>query len=142
MSGQKMSLMLEPDQMAFLMRSGQLIAVYLDGAHYLDVGRTKHQIHPASQLVFVAFDGSVADCSLHIERPPIFFDTFLLGQKATDAQFVVRLIEQMIHGVLERDNASLEVMNETLATCGICCTHIGSPLKSLVRETPELVEVH
>jgi len=146
MRGQKMSLVLEPNQMAFLMSDGQLLAVYLDGAHYLDVGKTEHQISPEAQLIFVALDAPLAECSVRVERPTVFFDTFLLGQESTDPKFVVRLLEQMIRGVFEKVGAeqpvALETMNETLAACGLHCTRVASPTLSLVPTDQVPVGVH
>ena len=142
MRGQKMSIILQPDQMAFLMGHGQLKAVYLDGAHYLDIGKRESQIHPDDQLVFAAFDEPLAGCALRIERPSVFFETFLMGQETPDAKFAVRLIEQIVHGVLERDNTSLDVMNQSLEACGLRCTHVASPELTIVPESSERVGVH
>ena len=52
--GRKMSLTLEPGQMALLIQEGGLKAVYLDGAHYLDVGHGPHQVPADSSLLFLA----------------------------------------------------------------------------------------
>lgn len=146
MRGQKMSLIIEPNQMAFLLDNGQLLAVYLDGAHFLEVGKTEHQINPEAQLIFVALDAPLAGCNVHIERPTLFFNTFLLGQESTDPKFVVRLMEQMIRGVFEKGGAgqtvSVETMNETLTACGLCCTQVASPELSLVPAIKEPVGVH
>ncbi|MFT5234115.1 MAG: hypothetical protein ACI9UK_001661 [Candidatus Krumholzibacteriia bacterium] len=142
MRGQKMSIVLKPDQMAFLMSRGKLKAVYLDGAHYIDVGKKEDQVHPDDQLVFVAFDEPVADCALRIERPSVFFETFLMGQATPDAKFTVNLIEQIVHGVLERDNTSLDVMNQSLEACGLRCTRVPSPEPTVVPQSSVPVGAH
>ncbi len=80
--------------------------------------------------------------ALRIERPSVFFETFLVGQETPDAKFTVRLIEQIVNGVLERDNTSIDVMNESLEACGLRCTHVASPEVATVPESSVPVAAH
>ncbi len=120
MRGQKLSLILEEGQQALLVHEGQLQAVYLDGAHYLEIGCGQRQIDPSCQLIFLALNeplrlrwprseplrwGPTADqsvigsCSLVIEWPGRFFGTFLQGQQHPDPEFIERLINQIVSGL-------------------------------------------
>jgi len=120
--GRKISLVLEAGQMAMLVRNDDLKAVYLDGAHYLDIGHGNHQVPAESRLIFLAADrhinlnwshqtplhlGSnhdeslIGGCSLTINGPARFYRTFLDTPEMPDPKFLVRLIDQYVRGVLE-----------------------------------------
>ncbi|MDX2473290.1 MAG: hypothetical protein QNL91_06230 [Candidatus Krumholzibacteria bacterium] len=120
MRDQRMSLILEEGQQALLVQDGQLKAVYLDGAHYLEVGEGKRQIDPSCQLMFLALEESlqmswscstplqwgpqehqalIGSCSLRVEWPSRFFATFLQGHRNSDPGFTERLIDQMVRGL-------------------------------------------
>ncbi len=120
--GQKLSMILQEGQQALLVKNGQLKAVYLDGAHYLEIGKGQRQVHPDCQLIFLVLNKPmelrwsrsnplrwgpedhqtlIGSCALHIEWPSRFFGTFLLGQKSPDPEFVIRLIDQMVRGLFE-----------------------------------------
>ncbi len=120
--GKKLSLVLAEGQQALLVHEGQLIAVYLDGAHYLEIGTGRRQVQPASQLIFLAMNeplqlnwsrseplqwgpethqALIGSCSLQIEWTSRFFGTFLQGQQNPDPGFALRLIDQMIRGLFE-----------------------------------------
>ena len=120
MRDQCLSLILEEGQLALLVRDGQLIAVYLDGAHYIEVGEGEHQINPSCQLMFLALEETlqmswsrstpmqwgpenhqtlIGSCSLRVEWPGRFFDTFLQGHQNPDPGFTERLIDQMVRGL-------------------------------------------
>lgn len=133
--GQKLSLLLTEGQQALLVQDGQLRAVYLDGAHYLEIGQGERQIPPSCQLIFLALEQSlrlrwprtaplawgpepeqtlIGNCSLSIEWPGRFFGTFLQGQPQPDPDFILRLIDQMIRGLFE-DLLTVGVDSETTA---------------------------
>jgi len=120
--GRKMSLALEPGQMALLVQEGDLQAVYLDGAHYLDIGHGAHQVPAGGKLVFLAADrhinlnwshqdplflgqgngpAIIGGCSLAIEAPARFYRTFLNTPETPDPAFLTRLIDQLVRGVIE-----------------------------------------
>jgi hypothetical protein len=96
--GRKISLVMEPGQLAMLVQDSTLQAVYLDGAHYLDIGHGVHQVPADGSLVFLATDhginlnwsretplqlgsGSsealIGGCSLTVHGPARFYQTFL-----------------------------------------------------------------
>ncbi len=121
--GQKMSLTLADGQQALLIHDGQLKAVYLDGAHYLEIGTGIRQVDPACQLIFLAADEPlqlswpranplswgpeahqtlIGSCALRIAWPSRFFGTFLQGQETPDPGFAERLIDQMVRGLFEQ----------------------------------------
>ncbi|MEN8008341.1 MAG: hypothetical protein ABFS42_15100 [Candidatus Krumholzibacteriota bacterium] len=120
--GRKISLALEPGQMALLVQEGDLKAVYLDGAHYLDIGHGTHQVPADGKLIFLAADrhinlnwsrktplrmgegrdeALIGGCSLTIDGPARFFRTFLDTPEMPEPEFLVRLIDQMVRGVME-----------------------------------------
>jgi hypothetical protein len=120
--GRKISLALEPGQMALLLQDDDLKAVYLEGAHYLDIGRGNHQVPADGRLVFLAADrhinlnwprnkplhlgpGSrealIGGCSLAIDGPARFFRTFLDTPAMPDPKFLVGLIDQLVRGIME-----------------------------------------
>ena len=119
MRDQRLSLILEKGQQALLVQDGQLKSVYLDGAHYLEVGEGKRRIDPSCQLIFLALEeplqmswsrstpmqwgpedhqALIGSCSLRIEWPSRFFATFLQGHQNPDPGFTERLIDQMVRG--------------------------------------------
>jgi hypothetical protein len=133
--GQKLSLLLSERQQALLVQDGQLRAVYLDGAHYLEIGLGERQIPPSCQLIFLALEDSlqlrwprtaplrwgpdpdqtlIGSCSLGIEWPGRFFGTFLQGQAQPDPDFILRLIDQMVRGLFE-ELLTVGVDSETTA---------------------------
>ena len=120
--GRKMSLILEPGQMALLIQEDDLQAVYLDGAHYLDIGHGTHQVPPGSKLVFLAADRDInlnwshqepltlsqgqgpaliGGCSLAIDAPARFYRTFLNTPETPEPEFLTRLVDQLVRGVME-----------------------------------------
>lgn len=120
--GKRLSLILEEGQQALLIQEGQLKAVYLDGAHYLEIGTGHRQVQPSCQLIFLALNEPlrlnwsrstplqwgpeahqtlIGSCSLQVEWPSRFFGTFLQGQQTPDPGFAQRLIDQMVHGLFE-----------------------------------------
>jgi hypothetical protein len=120
--GRKISLVLEPGQIALLVQDNDLKAVYLEGAHYLDIGHGTHQVPADGKLIFVAADQNInlhwsreaplrlgtkldqeliGSCTLTIDGPARFFRTFLDTPEMPDPDFLNRLIDQMVRGVLE-----------------------------------------
>jgi hypothetical protein len=120
--GRKVSLVLEPGQLALLVENGELQAVYLDGAHYLDIGHGNHQVPAESRLIFLACDRDInlnwsreaplllgpgqrealiGGCSLTVDAPARFYQTFLNTPELPDPAFLIRLIDQLVRGVLE-----------------------------------------
>lgn len=125
--GQKLSLQLAEDQQALLVEAGQLKAVYLDGTHYLDIGKSPRQVDPSCQLIFLALaeplrlhwprssalqwgpaphQTLIGHCNLRIEWPSRFFATFLQGHPNPDPGFTLRLIDQMVRGLFAEHLAS------------------------------------
>ena len=120
--GRKISVVLEPGQMAMLIQESELKAVYLDGAHYLDIGHGSHQVPAESSLIFLAAnrhinlnwsrqapmrlgpnndDALIGGCSLTIDGPARFYRTFLDTPEMPEPDFLVCLIDQFVRGVLE-----------------------------------------
>jgi hypothetical protein len=120
--GRKVSLVLEPGQMALLTQDDDLKAVYLDGAHYLDIGHGNHQVPADGKLIFLAADRNIhlnwshetplrlgencdeeliGGCSLAIDGPARFYRTFLDTPEMPDPDFLGRLVDQLVRGVLE-----------------------------------------
>jgi hypothetical protein len=118
----RMTLVLAAGQQALLVRDGQLLAVFLDGAHHLAIGDGEGLIPSTCQLVFLATDeplilrwtsanplswgphaeeSLIGSCALRIERSGRFFETFLQGQTDHEPDFVTRLIDQLVRGVFE-----------------------------------------
>ncbi len=118
--GQRLSLVLQEGQQALLVQDGQLKAVYLNGAHCLEVGDGQRQIDPTCQLIFLALEeplqlswprsaplqwgaaehqALIGSCSLRVEWPSRFFATFLQGHGNPDPGFTERLIDQMVRGL-------------------------------------------
>ena len=120
--GRRMSLMLEPGQMALLIHDDDLKAVYLDGAHFLDIGHGTHQVPADGSLLFLAADRDInlnwsrheplkvgenrqealiGGCSLTIDAPARFYRTFLDTPETPDPGFLIRLVDQVVRGALE-----------------------------------------
>ena len=120
--GQSLSLVLKENQQALLVRDGQLSAVYLDGAHHLEIGHGSRQIDPACQLIFLAMNDPlqmkwtpanplrwgpeahqtlIGSCALHVQGVGRFFDTFLQGRPSLEPGFIERLIDQQVRGLFE-----------------------------------------
>jgi hypothetical protein len=165
--GRKISLTLDPGQMALLIQDKELKAVYLDGAHYLDIGHGTHQVPADSQLIFLAADEPInlnwsartplqlgehcdqeliGGCSLTIDGPARFFQTFLDTDEIPEPDFLIRLIDQLVHGTLEEIMGSLfepgtalgaaEIqsrlmrltpadLDDDLAPCGLSCLNLA-----------------
>lgn len=165
--GRKISLALEPGQMALLVQEGDLKAVYLDGAHYLDIGHGSHQVPADGKLVFLAAnrhinlnwsrqtplrlghgcdEALIGGCSLAIDGPARFFRTFLDTSDMPDPDFLARLIDQMVRGILEDMLGTIFGSDETagpgeiqsrltrltpedladeLAPCGLACVNLA-----------------
>ncbi len=165
--GRKISLALEPGQMALLVQGGDLKAVYLDGAHYLDVGHGNHQVPADGKLVFLAANRNITlnwsrqtplhlgngweealigGCSLAIDGPARFFRTFLDTREMPDPEFLDRLIDQMVRGILEDMLGTMfgrtespgpgeiqsrltrlnpEDLADELAPCGLACVNLA-----------------
>ena len=132
--GRKISLALEAGQMALLVQENDLKAVYLDGAHYLDIGHGNHQVPSNGKLIFLAANrhinlnwsrqaplhlghgdnnALIGGCSLAIDGPARFFRTFLAPPEMPEAEFLTCLIDQMVRGILEELLDSLFGTNET-----------------------------
>ncbi len=120
--GRKISLALEPGQVALLIQEKDLKAVYLDGAHYLDIGHGNHQVPADGKLVFLAAnrhinlnwsrqtplqlghgcdEALIGGCSLAIDGPARFYRTFLDTPEMPDPEFLASLIDQIVRGILE-----------------------------------------
>ncbi len=120
--GRKISLVLEPGQMAMLIQDSDLKAVYLDGAHYLDIGHGNHQVPAESSIIFLAAnrhinlnwsreapmrlgqnndEALIGGCSLTIDGPARFFRTFLDTPEMPEPEFLICLIDQFVRGALE-----------------------------------------
>jgi len=165
--GRKISLALEPGQMALLIQDKDLKAVYLDGAHYLDIGHGNHQVPADSSLVFLAAnrhinlnwsrqtplelghtcdEALIGGCSLAIDGPARFYRTFLDTPEMPDPEFLARLIDQMVRGILEDMLGTMFGSTETagpaeiqsrltrltpedladdLAPCGLACVNLA-----------------
>jgi len=155
--GRKVALSLEPGQVALLICDDSLQAVYLDGGHILDVGHGRGQVPCSGHLIFLAVGqgldirwssveplelgesgpGLIGHCTLAIEGPGRFHDTFLAGDDQWDEDFIMRLVRQATRAALERvlaDNgldagrlqarlANLEPadLDEELAPLGLSC---------------------
>jgi hypothetical protein len=165
--GRCLALSLAPGQMALLVRENSLQTVYLDGGHLLDIGPGPEQIAPACGLIFLAGNGAlnlhwnsdrplrigrepgtalIGHCHLMVDGPQSFFDAFLRGPATIDPDFILRLVEQMVHGSLEEiladvcndshDPGPLEIQSrltglspadvaDELAACGLGCTNLA-----------------
>jgi hypothetical protein len=165
--GRKISLVLELGQLAMLVQESNLQAVYLDGAHYLDIGHGNHQVPAEGKLIFLATDrhitlnwsrenplrlGSkfnealIGGCSLTVEGPARFYHTFLDTPEMPDPEFLTRLIDQLVRGVLEEflsdlfDTATVagpaeiqsrlmrlapEDLADHLVPCGLACVNLA-----------------
>ncbi len=165
--GRKISLVLEPGQLAMLIQDSDLKAVYLDGAHYLDIGHGNHQVPADSRLIFLAAnrhinlnwshqaplsldpnrdEAIIGGCSLTIDGPARFYRTFLDTPEILDPEFLVRLIDQLVRGILEEFLGNLfdpaappgpaeiqsrltrltpEDLADDLAPCGLACVNLA-----------------
>jgi len=148
--GRKISVVLEPGQMAMLIQDSELKAVYLDGAHYLDIGHGSHQVPAESSLIFLAANRHInlmiGGCSLTIDGPARFYRTFLDTPDMPESDFLVCLIDQFVRGVLEEFLGSLfdpaaapspaEIQSrltrltpkdlaDDLAPCGLSCVNLA-----------------
>jgi hypothetical protein len=165
--GRKISLVLEPGQLAMLIQESALQAVYLDGAHYLDIGHGNHQVPAESKLIFLATDrhinlnwsrqaplllgpdgreALIGGCSLTVDGPARFFRTFLDTPDMPDPEFLTRLIDQLVRGVLEEFLSDLfgtgsfprpaeiqsrlmrltpEDLADQLVPCGLACVNLA-----------------
>lgn len=165
--GRKISLVLEPGQLAMLVQDSTLQAVYLDGAHYLDIGHGNHQVPAEAKLIFLATDrhinlnwsretplklGSnsseelIGGCSLTVDGPARFYRTFLDTPDMPDPDFLARLIDQIVRGVLDEflgdlfDTGSIpgpaeiqsrlmrlapDDLTDYLIPCGLACVNLA-----------------
>ena len=124
--GRKLFLVLEPGQVALLVRDNRLQAVYLEGGHVLEIGTAQRQVPSDSCLVFLAAGqdvrlrwnklnpvtgaclpraGAIGHCSLCVDGPSRFYRHFLAGNTAWDEQSLLGAIDQAarkaLAGVLE-----------------------------------------
>lgn len=120
--GQKICLTLEENQIALLTQGNDLRAVFLDGAHYLDVGPGDGQVSPDGQMIFLATDQAISVrwtkkapfvwqrskdlaiiglCELKVNGPAQFFRTFLSGGQTFDAGFLGRMLTRIANAALE-----------------------------------------
>lgn len=157
LSGRKVALALEPGQVALLICEKSLQAVYLDGGHILDVGHGRGQVPCTGHMIFLAVGqgldirwssveplelgedgpGLIGHCTLVIEGPGRFHDTFLAGDDQWDETFILRLVRQATRSALERvldggdldagslqarlSNLEPEDLDEELAPLGLAC---------------------
>ena len=161
--GRRVLVALEPGQMALLVADNRLQAVYLDGGHILEIGNGKRQVPTTSCLVFLAADqelrlrwtkldpvqgkglpatGAIGHCSLAVDGPASFYDTFLAGTTAWDEQSLLRAVdaaarralEEMLEGCAGLSESELqtrlteldaEQLSEFLAEYGLRCNQIA-----------------
>lgn len=152
LDGRRISLVLAEGQQALLVQDGQLRAVYLDGAHCLEIGPGRGQVDPGCRLVFLALDSAlqaswtrqeplvggdaplVGSCALRIDWPSRFFGTFLRGLDTPEPAFIGRLVAQCVRGLCETllagrpSGSPLPTpadLQDGLAACGLVCTHLS-----------------
>jgi len=162
--GRRLLLVLEEGQYALLVGEQGLAGVYLDGAHTLDVGTGENQVPPGARLIFLAAertldvawnrenplgitgrggDQLIGGCRLEVARPACFYRTFLDGSEGSDPEFVTRLIDQYVRGLLENLLDDLDPRGGTAAvqsrltalgpqdladdleTCGLRCVNLA-----------------
>jgi len=165
--GRRMALVLEPGQMALLLQDKELKAVYLEGAHYLDIGHGTHQVPAGGSLVFLVANGGIhlnwsrqapvklgphltqaliGGCSLAIDAPARFYHTFLDAETIPEPEFLGRLIDQLVRGILEDILGGLFLgaavpgpgeiqsrltrltpadLDDDLAPCGLTCVNLA-----------------
>ncbi len=120
LDGQRLSLILQEGHQALLVQDGHLKAVYLDGAHYLEIGSGQHQVHPACDLIMMdqseplqlswprsapliwgqdEHEALIGSCTLSVDWPSRFFANFLQGHDNPDPGFTTRMIDQMVRGL-------------------------------------------
>jgi len=136
MRGQRFSLVLEEGQLALLTRDRELLGVYLDGAHTMDVGTDEKQIPVDGRLLFLATNRTmdlawnrreplavgrnqsvnlIGSCNLVVERPARFYRTFLDASDGQDFGFVLRLIDQMVRSMFEEKFTDLDISDPASA---------------------------
>lgn len=118
LQGHHMSLILDVGQYGLLVRNGALKALYLDGAHHLDIGDSKEQISTSSQLFFLTTDksqdfrwtadsansfkssdgtGVIGRCSVRIEKPARFYHRFLRTLDNWSPENITEHLEPLVH---------------------------------------------
>ncbi len=121
LAGQRISLSLQPGQIAMLIHDEHLQAVYMDGVHLMAVGEGKGDVPRDGHLVFLdvseglqvawtngqpaPLDGTagiIGNCTLAIAAPGRFYETFLAGTSEWDEDFIRRLVRQASSAALER----------------------------------------
>jgi len=142
--GQRMSLILDIGQFGLLVRGGALKALYLDGAHHLDIGERNDQIKTSSMLFFLSTeksqdfkwtpgsddkfklsDGSsvIGRCSVRIEKPARFYHRFLRTLDDWSPENITSLLEPLVHKAF---NSMLSEL------CQNSCNHPGGLQSSLM----------
>ena len=122
LQGRRVLLTLDPGQVALLVCDASVQAVYLDGGHMLDVGHGRGQVPSRGNMVFLTIGrglkiswnataplamngngpGLIGHCTLAIDGPGRFYDTFLAGNDQWDEAFIMRLVRQATLSALER----------------------------------------
>jgi hypothetical protein len=142
--GQHISLILEEGQYGLLVRNGALKALYLDGAHHLDIGQGNDQIKTDSLLFllatdknqdfrwtadsdqgFVTRDGTpvIGRCTVRIEKPARFYHRFLRGLENWLPETITDHLEPLVH----------QAFNDLLTElCESGCDHAGGLQSSLM----------
>lgn len=119
--GQRLNLALEPGQMGLLVQDGTLQAVFLDGAHSLEIGLGSGQISPDSHVLMLNPQkpiglrwrkeapipigastnlGIIGHCQLNITRPARFYLNFLAELDTIDIEAVIAHMDQTVRTTL------------------------------------------
>jgi hypothetical protein len=142
--GQHISLNLDVGQYGLMVREGSLKALYLDGAHHLDIGEQKDQISTDSLLFFLTTEKSIdfrwkaknsqgitiangtpiiGQCSIRIEKPARFYHRVLRNLKEWSPEAVNEHLKPLVR------NAFKELLDEVYETG---CNHSGGLQSSLM----------
>ncbi len=119
--GQRISLVLDEGQYGLMVRKNILKAVYLDGAHYLDIGSSPGQIPTDSHLFFLSTDQAIhfswgkkhqevittqsgtsviCQCSVRIEKPARFYHRTLRELNQWDPETIENHLKPLVSEAL------------------------------------------
>ncbi len=142
--GQRISLNLEMGQYGLLVRDGALKALYLDGAHHLDIGEQKEQIKTDSHLFFLTTEKSIdfrwttesaqgftaaggtpviGQCSVRIEKPARFYQRVLRKLEKWSPEDINDCLRPLVNSAFK------ELLQDLTATA---CNHPGGLQSSLM----------